>query len=189
MAARRGLGKLSTGNSARPIAAPGETRYFPAMKHVILAVVLALVGSVSVAPVAAQDCAQIEVRPLPVSPLVIRTEQGEQHFQVEVATGTSERAIGLMCRLGLLPGTGMLFDFGSPRPTAFWMRNTLISLDMIFIGEGGVIESIHAEAKPLDETPIGSTGPVRFVLELAGGSAARLGIRPGDRVEHSLIPN
>ncbi len=189
MAAWRKLCKLSTGDCAGPIAAPGKTRYFPAMKHVISAIVLALVGLVPVAPAAAQDCAQIEVQPLPVSPLVIGTERGEQHFQVEVATGTSEREIGLMCRLGLLPGTGMLFDFGSPRPTAFWMRNTLIPLDMFFIGESGVIESIHAEAKPLDETPIGPTGPVRFVLELAGGSAASLGIRLGDRVEHSLILN
>lgn len=189
MAARRGLGKLSTADCARPIAGPGETRYLPAMKNLISAVVLVLAGLVSAVPADAQDCARIEVRLLPVSPLVIHTERGEQQFQVEVAAGTTERAIGLMCRLGLLPGTGMLFDFGTPRPAAFWMRNTLIPLDMIFIGEGGVIESIHAEAKPLDETPIGSIGPVRFVLELAGGSAARLGIRPGDRVEHSLIPN
>ncbi|MDA0704281.1 MAG: DUF192 domain-containing protein [Proteobacteria bacterium] len=159
------------------------------MKHAISAIGLALIVLAPVAPAAAQDCAKIEVRPLPVSPLVIRTDQGEQHFQVEVAAATSERAIGLMCRLGLLPGTGMLFDFASPRPAAFGMRNTLIPLDIIFIGEGGVIESIHAEAKPLDETPIGSTGPVRFVLELAGGSATRLGIKPGDRVEHSRIPN
>lgn len=139
-------------------------------------------------PALAQDCAQIVVRPLPVSPLVIHTADGPKEFQVEVAAETSDRAIGLMCRLGLLPGTGMLFDFGSPRPASFWMRNTLIPLDMIFIGEGGVIESIHAEAKPLDETPIGSIGPVRFVLELAGGAAARLGVAPGDRVEHALIP-
>jgi len=150
-----------------------------------LAAVVALLSAAAAAH--SQDCAQIAVRTLPVSPLAIHTEAGERRFQVEVADETTERAIGLMCRLGLQPGTGMLFDFGMPQPASFWMRNTLIPLDMLFIGKGGVIESVHAEARPLDETPIRSRGPVRFVLELAGGSAARLGIRPGDRVEHALI--
>jgi uncharacterized membrane protein (UPF0127 family) len=157
------------------------------MRSVAVALLLSFAVLAAAGTALAQDCARIEVRPLPASPLVIRTAEGEQRFQVEVAAKTGERAIGLMCRLGLLPGTGMLFDFGSPRPVAFWMRNTLIPLDMIFIGEGGIIESIHAEAKPLDETPIASAAPVRFVLELAGGSAARLGIGPGYRVEHALI--
>ena len=162
-------------------------RYVRPMRYLLLAAIFVMAALVAAVPGHAQDCAQIKVQPLPVSPLTIRTAAGERQFRVEVADDVSERAVGLMCRLGLLPGTGMLFDFGTPRPASFWMRNTLIPLDMVFIGAGGVIESIHAEARPLDETGVRSRGPVRFVLELAGGSAARLGIRPGDRVEHALI--
>jgi hypothetical protein len=81
----------------------------------------------------------------------------------------------------------MLFDFQDEQHVAFWMRNTLIPLDMIFIGADGVVRRVHARAVPHDETTIPSGVPVRAVLEIAGGEAARLGIRPGDRVRHPIF--
>jgi uncharacterized membrane protein (UPF0127 family) len=82
----------------------------------------------------------------------------------------------------------MLFDFFQEREVAFWMRNTLIPLDMIFIRANGLIRSIAHETVPHDETPMPSGGPVRAVLEIAGGRARQLGILPGDRVVHRIFP-
>ena len=82
----------------------------------------------------------------------------------------------------------MIFDFGGEDLHAFWMRNTYVPLDMIFIRADGVIDSIAANATPLDETPVPSAGRVRAVLEINGGFAERLGIRPGDRVRHRIFP-
>jgi uncharacterized membrane protein (UPF0127 family) len=77
---------------------------------------------------------------------------------------------------------GMLFDFQEPQPVAFWMKNTKIPLDMIFAATDGTILAIAADTKPFDETPIGPGVPVRAVLEVNAGTAARLGIAPGDRL-------
>lgn len=87
-----------------------------------------------------------------------------------------------MGRTALAPGSGMLFLYDSPRGVAFWMHDTLIPLDMVFIDAAGRIARIHADARPLDETPIPSGGPVRYVLEIGGGQAARLGLAPGQAV-------
>ncbi|SOC14524.1 hypothetical protein SAMN05877831_11235 [Rhodobacter maris] len=106
---------------------------------------------------------------------------------VEIADDEAERARGLMGRTMLAPGTGMLFFYESPREVAFWMQDTLIPLDMIFLDEEGRIARIHAGARPLDETPIPSGGPVRYVLELGGGQAAKLGLVPGFAVA-PLVP-
>ncbi|WP_245860986.1 DUF192 domain-containing protein [Rhodobacter maris] len=106
---------------------------------------------------------------------------------MEIADDEAERARGLMGRTMLAPGTGMLFFYESPREVAFWMQDTLIPLDMIFLDEEGRIARIHAGARPLDETPIPSGGPVRYVLELGGGQAAKLGLVPGFAVA-PLVP-
>ena len=114
---------------------------------------------------------------------------GDRHvFQVEMAVTPEQRTQGLMFRQNLAPDAGMLFDFG-PRPqrAMMWMRNTYIPLDMVFIADDGRIESIAERTVPLSLETISSDGPVRGVLELNGGTASRLGIAPGDLVEHPVF--
>ncbi|MFD2174105.1 DUF192 domain-containing protein [Rhodobacter lacus] len=107
--------------------------------------------------------------------------------RVEIADDAQERAQGLMGRTALPPGTGMLFVYDQAQVVAFWMHDTLIPLDMIFIDASGRIARINAHARPLDETPIPSGGPVQYVLELGGGQAAALGLAPGFAVA-PLLP-
>ena len=126
---------------------------------------------------------------LPRNPLVIETAKGPQHFTVELADTEPQREQGLMFRRSMAPDAGMLFDFGQEQVVSFWMRNTLIPLDMLFITADGRILNIHQRAIPHDETGINSDGPVRAVLELNGGTVARLGIRPGDLVRHAIFGN
>lgn len=114
--------------------------------------------------------------------------------QVEIADDLQERAQGLMFRKTLAPGTGMLFVYQEPAPVSFWMRNTLIYLDMIFIDAQGVIRHIHPNARPLDETSVpgalpGDPDPARLlVVEVPGGDAARLGLRAGMPMAHPAVP-
>ena len=111
---------------------------------------------------------------------------GRSHvFRVEVARTADQQAQGLMNRRSLAPDAGMLFPFDPPRPASFWMRNTLIPLDMIFIRPDGAIARVAANTVPLSETPVAVAEPVTAVLELRGGRAAALGIREGDRVSWS----
>ena len=119
--------------------------------------------------------------------LSITTAAGEHRFTVEVVDTPSERAKGLMFRQQLGPDAGMLFDFEESRPVSFWMQNTLIPLDMLFIRSDGTIANIHVNARPLDPTSIPSDGPVEFVLEIPGGRSAELGIEAGDTVTHDRI--
>jgi uncharacterized membrane protein (UPF0127 family) len=124
----------------------------------------------------------------PRSSLVIVTGPKELKFDIEMATTEPQRERGLMYRKQLGPYEGMLFDFHEERPVSFWMQNTLIPLDMLFIRADGHIANVHAEAKPRDTTSIPSDGPVAFVLEIPGGRAAELGIAAGDLVIHDRIP-
>ncbi|MDO8409124.1 MAG: DUF192 domain-containing protein [Phenylobacterium sp.] len=124
-----------------------------------------------------------------LEPLAILTSRGPVSFQVEVAADDAARARGLMYRKSLAPDRGMLFDFHTPRPVSFWMRNTYISLDMIFIRADGRILSIARNTTPLSEEGVPSGGSVRAVLELIGGRAAEIGALPGDRVRHRIFPN
>ena len=120
---------------------------------------------------------------LAVVPLDIRTAGGKTHaFKVEVARSESEQARGLMFRDKLAPNAGMIFPMSPPRPASFWMKNTVISLDLIFIRPDGSIARIAAEAIPYSLEPIDSGEPVSAVLEIAGGRAAELGISEGDKV-------
>lgn len=100
-------------------------------------------------------------------------------FTVEIADTDAERAQGLMGRQSMPEDHGMLFAYPAPRPVAFWMHNTPLPLDMLFIDELGMVVSLHENARPFDETPIPSGLPVRYVLEINGGLAAKLGLRPG----------
>jgi uncharacterized protein len=108
-------------------------------------------------------------------------------FQTEVMKTPEQRSKGLMFRQFMPEDRGMLFDFDREEPVAMWMRNTYIPLDMVFIRANGVIHRIHERAQPLDETTIPAGAPVRYVLELNGGIAAKLGLKAGDRVKHPLI--
>ena len=117
-------------------------------------------------------------------PLTITTTAGRTHrFIVEVARTPQEQAQGLMHRQSLPPDRGMIFPYDPPRPVAFWMKNTLIPLDMIFIAPGGRIARIEANTVPLSLEPTASGEAVGAVLEIAGGRSAELGIAAGDRVE------
>ena len=125
---------------------------------------------------------------LPVEPLKIVTHDGKTHqFRVEVADTDATREEGLMFRKSLAPNAGMLFDFKTPQDVAFWMKNTLIPLDMLFIDQNGVIVNIKDMATPLSETPIPSAGPVLGVLEIRGGRAQELGLHAGDKVEERIF--
>lgn len=121
------------------------------------------------------------------SRLVIQSESGEHVFNVELVDTAESRARGLMYVQELAPDAGMLFDFKAERPVSFWMRNTFIPLDMIFITADGVVKNIHVNARPHDETSIPSDGPVQYVLEIPGGRSVELGIEAGDSVEHARI--
>ena len=139
---------------------------------------------------AGSAAAQSAARPpsFPRSELTIVSRDGRTHrFQVEVADNDERRAYGLMHRDSMPADHGMIFDFKRDQPVAMWMRNTRLPLDMLFIDRDGLVTRIHQRAVPFDETAIDSGGPVRSVLELNGGTAARLGLKPGDVVRHPIF--
>ncbi len=124
------------------------------------------------------------------SRLVVHAANGEHAFTVEVVDTPESRARGLMYVQELAPDAGMLFDFKEERPVSFWMQNTFIPLDMLFITADGVVKNIHVNARPHDTTSIPSDGAVQFVLEIPGGRSVELGIAAGDSVEHARVaPN
>jgi uncharacterized membrane protein (UPF0127 family) len=119
--------------------------------------------------------------------LEIASKTGVHAFQVEMAITPEEKERGLMFRRELPEGRGMLFDFQTDQNVAFWMKNTYIPLDMLFIRGDGSILRIAENTQPLSERNIPSGGPVRAVLEVIGGTAKKLGIAPGDRVGGSIF--
>jgi uncharacterized membrane protein (UPF0127 family) len=119
--------------------------------------------------------------------LEIVTATGRHAFQVEIADNDATREHGLMDRRYMAPDHGMLFEFERDEPVAFWMKNTYIPLDMIFIAPSGVVTHIAANAEPLSERVIPSGGPSIAVLELDGGTAASIGLKVGDKVRHSFF--
>ena len=141
------------------------------------AILSVLIVLVALAPALALDRTTVE----------IASKTGVHVFTVEIADTEQSRERGLMFRKELPPGRGMLFDFHRERQVGFWMKNTLISLDMIFIDGRGRIVSIEQDAKPMSEDVIMSGGQVRAVLEVDGGTARRLGIAPGDRVYNPIF--
>ena len=149
----------------------------------------ALLGLLALLPGAAlaQDGPQPK---LPTEPLVIVTRDGRRHaFEVEMALDPAQQTVGLMFRPSVGPYEGMLFDWGQPRESSMWMRNTITSLDMVFITEGGTVLRIAERTVPRSLATISSGGPVRATLELAAGTAERLNIRVGDRVEQRIFGN
>jgi uncharacterized protein len=122
-----------------------------------------------------------------IEPLTIATETDANLFTVEIADTDALRERGLMFRQRMPEGRGMLFDFGAPRAVSMWMKNTYISLDMLFIRSDGSIAYIAENTKPRSLDVIGVSEPVLGVLEVAGGTARKLGIRAGDKIFHRMF--
>lgn len=114
----------------------------------------------------------------------LKGDWGQARFSVEIADDGDERAQGLMHRETMASAAGMLFIYPRPQAMSFWMRNTLIELDMLFIDPQGVVRHIHHRAQPLDETPIFGGRDLTHVLEINGGMAMRLGIEVGSVLKH-----
>ena len=110
-------------------------------------------------------------------------------FNVDVARTFEQQERGLMFVNQLARDRGMIFPFDPPQSAVFWMKNTVIPLDMVFIAGDGTIKHIHANATPLSTDSIASEFPVRAVLEINGGSARLLGIKPGDKVKQAIFGN
>jgi uncharacterized protein len=122
-----------------------------------------------------------------IQPLEIATRSGVHVFSVEMATTEEEKTTGLMYRKELPDGKGMLFDFSPEQQISMWMKNTYISLDMIFIRADGRILRIAENTEPLSTRIISSGGLAKGVLEVIAGTAQKYGIQPGDRVAHPLF--
>ncbi|MEP3276132.1 MAG: DUF192 domain-containing protein [Stappiaceae bacterium] len=116
--------------------------------------------------------------------LTVETGLGTFPLSIEVADDSAKRAQGLMNRKSLPSGYGMLFDFGREQDVHFWMKNTYVPLDMIFIKTDGTVAAIRKNTEPLSEKAISSGVPVRFVLEVEAGVANQMGLKSGDKVRH-----
>ncbi len=130
-----------------------------------------------------------EPQSLPISRLIVQNENGAHVFEVELATTRGQQRIGLMFRREMAKGHGMLFYYSSPQRVSFWMKNTYIPLDIIFIRENGTIANIVHNAEPHSLSPIKSRGSVVGVLELNAGLANKLEIKKGDIVHHEVFKN
>jgi uncharacterized protein len=130
-----------------------------------------------------------QLQQFPTAPLTIESAGGSHKFSIQVATTPAQMEQGLMFRRSLAPDGGMIFDFRTPSMATMWMKNTLIPLDMLFVDAQGRIVNIHERAVPGSLDTIAAAAPVRAVVELNGGTAARLGIRPGDRVVFPIFGN
>ena len=151
-----------------------------------LAASLAIIGLISsplASPAVAEEQAPQALQ-AQLERLEIVTATGAHAFEVEVARTAAERARGLMFRRSLPQDRGMLFLFESERPTAMWMKDTYVSLDMVFVSRNGRVTSIARGAVPMSEAIIPSGGPVYAVIELAAGAADAIGLSVGDRVRH-----
>lgn len=171
----------------------------PAMRlKILISAVLFLVvagaaflhGSLSMAGNELRTAAKPQVEPLRKDEVVIRTQDGEDlFFTVELALTPQQQSEGLMYRTSMQDDTGMLFVFNAPSSVAFWMKNTFIPLDMLFLEHDGIIHHIHHNAKPQDLTRITAELPSKAVLEINGGLADKYGIKEGDQVLHAFFGN
>jgi len=145
------------------------------MNRLIAAALLAVLTATA----AAAQCSSDSVE--------LRGGFGTARFNVEVADDPQERGRGLMFVEEMAQSAGMLFVFPAPHSASFWMKNTLIPLDMIFLDRHGVVQKVHSNAIPHDETPVLGGDGILFVLEINGGLAERLGIKPGDALRHPSV--
>ena len=149
-------------------------------KHYNLFVVLALVLSVLTTGPGISAAPKLER-------IVLVTATGSHEFQAEIAGTPEQRQLGLMYRQSLPKNHAMLFDYHAVGSISMWMKNTYIPLDMIFITANGRVSSIAANTVPFSEKVISSNGAVRAVLEVNAGTAARIGLQPGDKVLHEIF--
>ena len=124
---------------------------------------------------------------LPTTQITIETSSGSKSFAVELASDPASQQRGLMFRRNLAPNAGMLFDFHRATSLSFWMKDTILPLDMLFIRSDGTISTIASNTVPLSTAPIPSAEPVRAVLEINAGLARELGIHVGDRVRATIF--
>jgi len=143
---------------------------------------LAVIGLFALLPIATSPTPAADVQTVEIA-----SKSGVHAFSVEMALTPEEQARGLMFRRSLPEGQGMLFDFKRDQDLSFWMKNTYVSLDMIFIRADGRILRIAENTEPLSERLVPSGGPARAVLEVVAGTARKLGIVPGDRVAHPIF--
>lgn len=153
-------------------------------KSFLYIVAILCISGTTASPSIAQQGPQ---RGLATMPLEVVSKSGKHQFLVELATTYRQQAIGMMGRTKLDPDKGMFFVYGNAERRGYWMKDCLIYLDIIYIKEDGRIANIIRNAAPGDLNPRHSRGPVLAVLELAGGRAKELGIRPGDKVLHSIF--
>jgi uncharacterized protein len=119
--------------------------------------------------------------------LTLKTATAEHVIDIEIAETMEEKSLGLMFRTAVPDNTGMLFPYGDPQDISMWMKNTYVSLDMVFIRADGIVHRIAARTEPLSEKVVSSQGNVSAVLELGAGAAERLGLKPGDLVRHKVF--
>jgi uncharacterized membrane protein (UPF0127 family) len=148
---------------------------------------IALIGALGLTAGVAYVSARSSTVELAADQLAVETASGSHVFTVELASTDEERSRGLMFRKELAADRGMLFDFRHERPVTMWMRNTYVPLDMFFIGANGVVVNIAHDTVPLSERTVEAAAPVRYVLEVAAGTAKRIGAAAGDRVRHKDI--
>ena len=148
------------------------------------ALVIATAGA---PPLLAKDAAPEVAVPTRSDTAILATANGTHQFTVEIADDPVERARGLMYREEMARDHGMLFDFAREGEQAFWMKNTPLPLDIIFIRADGTVVSIAADTTPYSTESIPSEGPARFVLEVNAGVAADIGLAPGDRLLHRRV--
>ncbi len=172
-----------------------RTRIFVAGFVAAMAVLLAAALYINIAnpfglhlkPVPVEDGGAAEAASL--EPLVIETAAGPKALKVEIADDAAEMSRGLMFRQSMPDDQGMLFVHAQDGERSMWMKNTYIPLDMLFIESNGRVHRIEERTVPFSEQTIGSQGPVRAVLELNGGQAAALGVKPGDVIRHKAFGN
>ena len=166
------------------------SRRAPGLAATTVCVLFVAVGHAQATPdsrspsVCTEVSRDLKAHPPATQKLEIETRRGARRFDVEIASDDALRELGLMCRKTMADSHGMLFEFPQAEQQTFWMKNTYLPLDIIYIGRDGRIVSISANAKPFDETPLPSSGPANGVLEIKGGLSAKFGIRAGDRVKH-----
>jgi uncharacterized membrane protein (UPF0127 family) len=155
------------------------------MRHILLTILL-MVSFLSIS--FASEITAPSQKKLPVETILLETANKKTiKFKVEIADDETERRYGLMGRESLGRFKGMLFVFETVSPQAFWMKDTLIPLDILFVDADGKITMIHENAKPEDITPLPSNMPVKAALEIMGGESARLGIKKGDFMHYKLF--
>lgn len=164
----------------------GVTRMLHGLVRPGLALLCLALAPMAAAPVLAET---VQAAPAAVrrEPLTIVSANGAHAFSVEVMRDDASRARGLMFRRSMPADQGMLFDFEVNQPVSMWMKNTYLPLDMVFIRADGTIARIAADTEPLSTQVIPSNEPVLSVLELNAGTAASLGLKPGDKVRHPLF--